>query len=239
MTTIYPLGILAGMGPYSTAPFLNHVLDACKKLYGVKSDLDFPHIIIYSLPTPYHPEDKECKVGVVECLEIGINALINAGSKIIAVPCNSVHRYYDVMRTMSRVPVLNIIDETIAKIKNSKNVICIMATRATIEAGLYQSKLRSKGQEVFWNEILQKQVDKLVASFKVMGVNATTLNIWKEIEDILNANNISEVVIGCTDLFFCAAQSQTLKFYDSSVILAEKLVKEYLSHLGLKEIVHE
>jgi len=230
MKEFYPLGILAGMGPYSTAPFINNVLNACRKLYGAKSDIDFPHLIIYSLPTPYHPEDNSTDTEIVKCLEMGINSLIKVGAKIIAVPCNSVHRFYDEMKKISSVPVLNIIDETVSKVQSNKAPVCILATRSTIEAELYQSKLKSQQKEIFWNEELQKYVDSLIASLKAVGLNEVTLNIWKNIENILRKNNVNEIIIGCTDLFFCAEQSRTLKFYDSSVFLAEKLVKEYMAN---------
>ena len=237
MKTIYPLGILAGMGPYSTAPFLNHVLDACKRLYGAKSDLDFPHIIIYSLPTPYHPEDKTYHKSVIESLETGINSLIKAGAEMIAVPCNSVHRYYNEMQEISSVPVLNIIDETVAKIKCSDTPIFIMGTQTTIEAGLYQLKLQD--QPISWNEALQNKVDSLVSNFKANGVSSAALEIWKNIEDTLHKNNIHHVIICCTDLSFCANQSHQLIFYDSSAILAEKLVRKYIAHTNLKGTYHE
>jgi len=38
------IGILAGMGPRSTAPFLELVLDQCQIQYGAKYDIDYPHI---------------------------------------------------------------------------------------------------------------------------------------------------------------------------------------------------
>lgn len=232
MKKIYTLGILSGMGPYSTAPFLNNIFDACKKLYGAKSDLDFPHMVIYSLPTPYHPEDNVYDDRVIQCLKIGITSLIKAGAKIIAVPCNSIHQFYNDMKKISTVPILNIIDETLSKIQNNNNTICILATRSTINANLYQSKLAALQKKIFWSNDLQKQVDRLVASFKSSGVNQTTLSIWKEIKKVLYDNNVKEVIIGCTDLFFCAGQSQKLKFYDSSIILAESLVKKYMAHLA-------
>lgn len=39
------IGVLAGMGPRSTAPFLNMILDECQKQYGAKYDDEFPPLI--------------------------------------------------------------------------------------------------------------------------------------------------------------------------------------------------
>ena len=48
------IGILAGMGPKSTGPFVDKVVDECQKIYGAIHDMDFPHMMIYSCPTPFY-----------------------------------------------------------------------------------------------------------------------------------------------------------------------------------------
>ena len=47
------IGILAGMGPRSTAPFIDLVVNECQLQYGAKYDEEFPKMMIYSLPTPF------------------------------------------------------------------------------------------------------------------------------------------------------------------------------------------
>ena len=48
------IGILAGMGPRSTAPFVDMVVDECQRQYGARYDIDFPPMQIYALPTPFY-----------------------------------------------------------------------------------------------------------------------------------------------------------------------------------------
>jgi len=48
------IGILAGMGPKSTGPFVDTVVTGCQTIYGAKHDMDFPHMMIYSCPTPFY-----------------------------------------------------------------------------------------------------------------------------------------------------------------------------------------
>ena len=48
------IGILAGMGPKSTGPFVDTVVAKCQTIYGAKHDMDFPHMMIYSCPTPFY-----------------------------------------------------------------------------------------------------------------------------------------------------------------------------------------
>ena len=47
------IGILAGMGPKSTE-FVDTVVAGCQTIYGAKHDMDFPHMMIYSCPTPFY-----------------------------------------------------------------------------------------------------------------------------------------------------------------------------------------
>lgn len=47
------IGILAGMGPRSTAPFVDLVIDECQSQYGATFDIDFPRMLILSQPTPF------------------------------------------------------------------------------------------------------------------------------------------------------------------------------------------
>lgn len=49
----YSLGVLAGMGPRSTAPFIDMLVDECQKQYGARFDIDYPKMHIISLPTPF------------------------------------------------------------------------------------------------------------------------------------------------------------------------------------------
>ena len=48
------IGILTGMGPKSTGPFIDQVVSAFQSLTGAKNDIDFPPMMIYSLPTPFY-----------------------------------------------------------------------------------------------------------------------------------------------------------------------------------------
>ena len=48
------IGILGGMGPKSTGPFVDQVVFQYQAIAGAKDDVDFPPMLIYSLPTPFY-----------------------------------------------------------------------------------------------------------------------------------------------------------------------------------------
>lgn len=223
----YTIGILAGMGPRSTAPFLESVLDECANQYGAKFDIDFPHIIIYSLPTPFYPKKPLEHHKMVEALQIGIESLSNANCDIISVPCNVVHLYFDQMCKMTEVPILNIMNETMKYLESHTSKVGLLGTQSTIKSGLYQDRLNQRNKTVYWNHSFQHKVDELIDKTKKFGVCDEVLNLWKDIELMMLKNKVSEVVCACTDLYFCG-QHSSLKFYDSSKLLAKSLVKKYI-----------
>ena len=57
------IGILAGMGPRSTAPFVDLVVTECQRLYGAKYDDEFPAMWIYALPSPFRPDRRHSLPG--------------------------------------------------------------------------------------------------------------------------------------------------------------------------------
>ncbi|MCI4139739.1 amino-acid racemase, partial [Bacillus vallismortis] len=80
------IGILAGMGPKSTSPFIDTVIDYCQKLYGASHDIDFPHMMMYSCPTPFYTDrpidHEEMKRAIIDCAV----KLEKTGVDFIALP---------------------------------------------------------------------------------------------------------------------------------------------------------
>ena len=207
MPKIGTIGILAGMGPRSTAPFLNQVLDECQKQYGAKNDMDFPHIIIYSLPTPFYvdkPIDhEEMKKVVCE----GLKKLEAAGVDFIAIPCNTVHKYFEDIKKSVHIPVLNIVDETIKSINLKSQKITLLATRATMQAELYQTQIQKKAWKYEEKEVWQKKVDALIKKVKA-GKTKEAIAKWRVLIQELKKAKVDTIIIACTDLSTFAKETK-------------------------------
>lgn len=137
------IGILAGMGAKSTGPFIDTVVAKCQTIYGAKHDMDFPHMMIYSCPTPFYmdrPIDHEAmKKAIIE----GAQKLESTGASFIAMPCNTAHLYFEELQDSLSIPILNIVDETLQAIPETAKRVAILATEATVQAGIYQDGLQS------------------------------------------------------------------------------------------------
>ena len=113
------IGILAGMGPRSTAPFIDLVVTECQRQYGATNDIDFPPMMIYSLPTPFYIDRPVDHAAMQATICAGLRHLAASGVAFIAMPCNSAHVYYDQLSRCINIPLLNMVDEAVRAIPAS------------------------------------------------------------------------------------------------------------------------
>ena len=94
------------MGPRSTAPFVDMVIDECDRQYAPRAMGEFPHMIVYSLPAPFRLEamDHEAVQGAIIA---GLQRLESFGVDFIAMPCNTAHLYFPRLRDSVSVPLLS------------------------------------------------------------------------------------------------------------------------------------
>jgi len=224
------IGVLAGMGPRSTSPFLELVLDQCQLQYGAKYDIDYPPIMIYSLPTPFYLDrpinHKEMKVTIIK----GLQELELTGVDFIAMPCNSAHIYFDELKSEIDVPLLNIIDETIKKISGDKQKITIFATESTFDSELYQNGIINSNNEFMFKDNWQKKIHNLIQKIKEGKDRQDINSLWNELlRDTINTG-VDVIIMACTDLSVLEnTYEDKINVIDSSIALAESVVKEYLS----------
>ncbi|WP_369902165.1 aspartate/glutamate racemase family protein [Bacillus manliponensis] len=221
------IGILAGMGPKSTAPFVDNVVQQCQNIYGAKDDMDFPHMMIYSCPTPFYMnrdiDHEKMKVAIID----GAKKLESTGVKFIAMPCNMAHLYFDEVQNSLSVPLLNIVDETLKEMRNNVKKVAIFATTATMESHIYQEGLKKLGMQTIHKEDWQTSINTILASIKVGDIQQGA-QIWNalctEVTDLVDA-----VIIACIDLNAIVNKDfGSLHFSDSSACLARAVVDKYL-----------
>jgi len=228
------IGILAGMGPRSTTPFLELVLDQCQIQYGAKYDIDYPHIIVYSLPTPFYI-DREIDHSLMKRAIIdGLRKLESTGVSFIAMPCNSAHVYFDELKNSIKIPLLNIVEETVSCLPNSKQRTTIFATEITVKSELYQKGIISAGHEFIFMEQWQAKINSIINAIKMKRDRGFINSLWNELNYEVNDQCVDSVIIACTDLSILSnVKGLKLNIYDSSEALAKSVVKKYLRYAAL------
>ncbi|MFD5263915.1 aspartate/glutamate racemase family protein [Bacillus wiedmannii] len=215
------IGILAGMGPKSTGPFVETVVAGCQTIYGAKHDIDFPHMMIYSCPTPFYmdrPIDHEAmKKAIIE----GAQKLESTGVEFIAMPCNTAHLYFEELQRSISIPILNIVDETLQAIPENTKRVALLATEATIQAGIYQDGITKRNIEYIHHEKWQTMINQIITCIKSGEIEAAQ-ELWSALVLQLK-DDVDTTIIACTDLNVVANE----EFVDSAQCLAEAVVKMY------------
>lgn len=221
------VGILAGMGPRSTAPLIDLVAGECTVQYGAKYDMDFPAMLIYSLPTPFYPDRPVDHTSLRSAILKGLKELESFGVDFIVMPCNIAHLYYEALQSDIHVPLLNIVDETVTRIPAGYRSAALFAARGTVESGLYQQGIIQSGRTTEERPEWQNAIDRLIMAVKQTGCTDSNRKAMAElISDALHCADC--VIIGCTDLTPLVSQSEEIKVLDSASCLASATVARYV-----------
>jgi aspartate racemase len=221
------IGILAGMGPRSTAPFVDLVIDECQRQYGAREDDEFPPMMISSLPTPLYLDRPIDHGALRAAIVAGLRKLASTGVAFVAMPCNTAHIYYDDLAAAIDVPLLNIVDEALRAMPASADRIALLASRLTVEAGIYQAAAARVGLELVSPARWQAQVDQLLGAIKSSPDRRDAVAMWRSLLDDLAADKIDTVVLACTDLNAVSAAHAGLAVLDATQCLAAATVREW------------
>lgn len=220
------IGILGGLGPETTAQFYLELIDISRE-HGL---VERPPITIWSVPLPYELESRFISTGggvdeySVFLLD-GARRLERAGADFIVIPCNSVHVLIDEVRQAVSIPILSIIEETSSFIleKGSRN-IGLLATTATINAGLYTTPFVSRGITVLTpDEDIQKALDHTITRLAQSSYGDDDNNVLKSAISDLTGKSAETILLACTDLQLLLKASGT-DFYDTENILARATI---------------
>lgn len=221
------IGILAGMGPKSTAPFLDKVIQICQQEYGAKCDMDFPPIMIYSCPTPFYVDRPLDYRALGQAIVAGVQKLAGTGVEIIAVPCNVAHLYWDEITAAVQTPVLNMVDLTLGSLPQGSSEIAVLATEATLASGIYQQGLAASHKTFVTRPDWQQAVNSVLNLIKSGENMERAVEEWRQLLQSVE-KTAHAAVIACTDLNLAADQvTAALPLVDSSFCLARAVAASY------------
>ena len=222
------VGILGGMGPEATVDFFAKVI----ALTAAKRDQDHLRIIIDDNPKiPDRTESILTKEeSLVPILVETANNLEKAGVDFIAIPCNTVHYFYDDLIKEVTVPVLHMIREVTNAVKTSLpncKKVGLLATTGTVTSNLYQKECQKVGVEVLVPDPQgQDKVMSAILKIKAGSLKASPRKtILKEGNQLLE-RKAEAVILGCTDIpLVIKVNDFPVPVFDSNQVLAEATVK--------------
>ncbi len=140
------------------------------------------------------------------------------------MPCNTAHLYFEELQHSLSIPILNIVDETLRAIPETVKRVALLATEATVQAGIYQDGIAKRNIEYLHNEKWQEMISQIITCIK-SGEVEEARKLWSALVLQLK-NEIDTAIIACTDLNVVASED----FVDSAQCLAEAVVRMYLSN---------
>ena len=200
----FKIGVVGGVGPLATVDFMGKVV----RLTEAARDQD--HIKMIVEQNPQIPDRTEHLVQSGTDPTIALFAtckkLEAAEADLIAIPCNTAHAFVDRMQAHLRVPVLNMLDETMAQIaaRYSGQLVGLLATSGTVTSRVYaEAAEHARVSMIVPDEVHQLLV--MQAIYGATGVKAgfTTGQCRDDLlKGILHlaGRGAGVVVLGCTEL---------------------------------------
>ena len=224
------IGVLAGMGPRSTAPFVDMLVTDCQVGYGATYDLDFPKMHIISLPTPFWPGKKIDDDAMIAALQQGIAELVRAKVSLIAVPCNLAHCYFAEMKAASSgIPLLHIADSALESLPAEATRLAVLATEPTLEAGFYQARIEASGKEIIDSPLLRDMTTSLIGRVKTSGFHDPDVQAeWQNLMSAVANLEVEALLIACTDLSPLITENAfSFVIVDTAAGLSSATIKNY------------
>jgi aspartate racemase len=164
--------------------------------------------------------------------------LESAGAQAIAIPCNTAHAFVERIQAHLRVPIVNMLSETmkwIARTYGSGQAVGLLATSGTLQSQVYHQVARHSGVQVI-TPGFDYQALVMEAIYGERGIKAGfTDGVCRE-QLLLAAEHLCELgarvlILGCTELPLVLAHSEAFQIgahrvdlVDPTTILARRCV---------------
>jgi len=225
--TLPSIGIIGNVGPTATTRLYNFMIRLYQVRLGAVRNADFPRFHVHS-PRPIENvrTNGDASDIYLESLLESVALLNAAGSDLITVPCNTLHRLLPSLQRVSQAPIVDMIAATAEVcLAADETQLFLLATRGTIASGLYQdaiadSRVSLQVPSEHGQQIIDGTIDEICAGL----VNRDLSSLLRDV----GAPSGAGIILGCTELSELASSadlesrtSPERRLYDSLRVLAE------------------
>ncbi len=219
------LGILGGLGPMSTFYF-------CELLTShtnAKTDADHMDMLISSrASTPDRTAYilGKCKENPLPAMQQEAHRLTAAGADLLVIPCNTAHYFYDALAEETKIPILNIIEETVRFMRlNGVRACGLLATEGTVASGSYHRLCEAAGIRCLTpTDEEQQQISDMIYGAIKQNKPIDFAAFFRISQALLN-RGCECLVLGCTELSLLKREGLTQPWYlDSLEVLAYRTI---------------
>lgn len=183
------LGILGGIGPESSAKFYLDIIEELQKTNKIKSNEDYPHIILNSIPAPELVDHEDLKEYIK-----GLKILENAGAKYLVIICNTAYLYFDELQGSIKIPVIDLRVLVRKYLENSgldKEDILILGSKKIMDSKIFNIN------GILINELDKEKINQIIINYNI-GKNK---DFHKDnLLNIIKKYNPKLTIVACTEL---------------------------------------
>ncbi|GEL93747.1 aspartate/glutamate racemase family protein [Cellulomonas composti] len=224
-----PVGVIGGVGPLATVYFLDKVV----RLTDAARDQDHVDLVVMqhaTIPdrTAYILGRSDENPGPVMAADA--RTLERIGVAFVVVPCNTAHHFTAEVVAAVEVPVLSIVDETVAEAARRVpgGTVGVLATSGTLAAGVYQRSAQEHGLgSLVPDDADQAEVMRVIYD-QVKAGRPVDLPLLAGVVERLVARGADVVLLGCTELSVVADDADLLadpRYVDSLDVLARRTIE--------------
>lgn len=219
------VGVLGGMGPDATVDFMSKVIAATR----ADRDQDHAHMIVDHNPKVPNRQAAILNGGEDPGLALAAMAarLERAGADFLVIPCNAAHVFRDSVTAVTGIPLLSIIDVTIAAVAEQcpgAKSVGVLATDGCLGANVYQDAMARQGIEAILPVDQElREFMQLVGRIKGGYQGDTVASKMAGIANALVGRGAQAVIAGCTEIPLVLNSAMLdVPLISSTDVLAEK-----------------
>ncbi len=224
-----PVGVIGGLGPLATVYFLDKVVRL------TRADRDQDHVDLVVMQHATIPDRTAFILGESDedpgpPMAADARSLERLGVSFVVVPCNTAHHFMAEVEAAVTVPVLSIVEETVAEAaaRTPGGVVGVLATSGTLAAGEYQRAAAAHGLGAIAPDDDDQAVVMRVIYEQVKAGRPVDLAALAGVVDRLVERGATVVVMGCTELSVVAEDADLLAdplYVDSLDVLARRTIE--------------
>lgn len=232
MSKILTIGVLGGMGPEAT----NQLCALITANTDASRDQD--HIPVITYNNARIPERVAAARGVAGALdpvpEMSRTAQVLelAGADLLLMPCNLAHFFIADVQSAVRIPILNMIEETVnytvEKFPQCRRV-GLLASTPTIECGIYERAFRKHDRELLVPDAAEQEEKVMKAIYGSEGIKGgrktVPRRLLQDAAERLAERGAEVIIAGCTEVsLVLSPENSSLEVIDPLAIIARVAV---------------
>lgn len=226
------IGIIGGLSPESTVSYYLHITRSYVRQYHRDS---YPEIVIYSVNLDqYHGWRALGRWDLIAADLTEITRKLHAaGAEIGLIATNTMHKVFDEVQSRSPLPLIHILEPTIAEIKSHGiQRVGVLGTKFTMSEPFYKQRLVEQNiVPIVPDAADQEKIHSVIVDELVRGIlTESSKAYYLQVVEKLVAEGAQGIILGCTEIPLLIKQGDCqVRLFDTATLHAEAALQLAIS----------